>query len=58
MHGVLKRCNGTGIKLTPDKYFVEIEKIRVFGVVFGQDMIQVDLNKVSALKQMSPSTNH
>ena len=33
MHGVLKWCNGRGLKLHPERYFVEQEKVRFCGVV-------------------------
>ena len=57
MHGMLKRCQDTGLKLNPDKCFVKEEKIRFYGVVCGQNGIQPDPGKISALKQMSAPTN-
>ena len=56
MHGTLRRCQDTGLKLNPDKCFVKQEKIRFFGVDCSQDGIQPDPNKISALKQMSAPT--
>ena len=53
MHGMLRRCQDTGLKLKPDKCFVKQEKIKFYGVVFSQGGIQPDPNKISALKQMS-----
>ena len=57
MHGMLRRCQDTGLKLNPDKCFVKQEKIRFYGVVCSQDGIQPDPNKISALKQMSTPTS-
>ena len=57
MHGMLRRCQDTGLKLNPDKCFVKQEKIRFFGVDCSQDGIQPDPNKISALKQMSAPTS-
>ena len=54
---MLNRCIGTGLKLNPDKCFVKQEKIKFYGVICGQDGVQPDPGKVSALKQMSSSTN-
>ena len=57
MHTMLNHCIDTGLKLNPDKYFVKQEKIKFYGVVCGQDGVQPDPGKVSALKQMSSPTN-
>ena len=57
MHGMLKRCQDTGMKLNPDKCFAKQEKIRFYHVVCGQNGIQPDPGKISALKQMSAPTN-
>ena len=57
MHGTLRICQDTGLKLNPDKCFVKQEKIRFFGVVCSQDGIQPDPNKITALKQMSAPTS-
>ena len=48
MHCMLRRCQDTGLKLNPDKCFVKQEKIRFYGVVYSQDGIQPDPNKISA----------
>jgi len=48
MHGMLKQCQDTGLKLNPDKCFVKQEKIRFYDVVCSQDGIQPDPNKISA----------
>ena len=58
IHGMLRRCQDTCLKLNPDKCFVKQEKIRFYGVVCSQDGIQPDPNKISALKLMSASTSH
>ena len=57
MHGMLRRCQDTGLKLNPEKCFVKQEKTRFYGVVCSQDGIQPDPNKISALKQMSAPTS-
>ena len=57
MHAMLNRCIDTGLKLNPDKSFVKQEKIKFYGVICGQDGVQPDPGKVSALKQMSSPTN-
>ena len=57
MHAMLNRCIDTGLKLNPDKCFVKQEKIKFYGVICGQDGVQPDPGKVSALKQMSSPTN-
>ena len=53
---MLNRCIDTGLKLNPDKCFVKQEKIKFYGVICGQDGVQPDPGKVSALKQMSSPT--
>ena len=50
MHVMLNRCIDTGLKLNPDKSFVKQEKIKFYGVICGQDGVQPDPGKVSALK--------
>ena len=57
MHAMLNRCIDIGLKLNPDKCFVKQEKIKFYGVICGQDGVQPDPGKVSALKQMSSPTN-
>ena len=57
MHGMLRRCQDTGLKLKPDKCFVKQEKFKFYGVVCSQGGIQPDPNKISALKQMSAPTS-
>ena len=57
MHAMLNRCIDTGLKLNPDKCFVKQEKIKFYGAICGQDGVQSDPGKVSALKQMSSPTN-
>lgn len=52
MHAMLKRCIDTTVKLNPKKCFVKQEKIKFYGVIFGQECIQLDTSKLSALKQM------
>lgn len=57
MHAMLRRCIDTGLRLNPDKCFAKQDKIKFYGVICGQDGVQPDPGKVSALKQMSSPTN-
>ena len=57
MHGMIKRCKETGLKLNPEKCFIKQDKIKFYGIICSKDGIQPDPNKVSALKQMGPPTN-
>lgn len=57
MHTMLKRCIDTGLKLNPRKCFVKQDNIKFYGVVCGQDGVQPDPCKASALKQTSPLVN-
>ena len=57
LHGMLTRCRNTGLKLNPDKCKIKQKKIKFYGVICGEDGVQPDPSKVSALKQMVPPTN-
>ena len=57
LHGMLARCRNTGLKLNPDKCKIKQMKIKFYGVICGEDGVQPDPIKVSALKQMAPPTN-
>ena len=57
MHAMLKRFLDTA-KAKPDNCFVSPEMIKFYEVMSGQDGIQPDPIKISALKQMPPPTNH
>jgi len=57
LHGMLARCRNTGPKLNPDKCKIKQMKIKFYGVICGEDGVQPDPSKVSALKQMAPPTN-
>ena len=57
MHSMMRRVEDTGLKLNPDKCRVKEKKIKFFGVVCGEDGVQPDPAKVSALKNMQPPTN-
>ena len=57
LHGMLTRCRSTGLKLNPDKCKIKQKKIKFFGVICGEDGVQPDPSKVSALKQMAPPAN-
>ena len=54
LHGMLARCINTVLKLSPDKCKIKQTKITFYGVIFGEDGLQPDPSKVSALKQMAP----
>ena len=57
MHAMLKRFLDTAPKLA-DNCFVRPEMIKFHEVIYGQDGIQPDPMKISALKQMPPLSNH
>ena len=57
MHAMLKRCIATGLKLNPDKCFTKQDKIKFYRVICGQNGVQPDPGKVSALKPISSPTN-
>ena len=54
MHEMLTRCKATGLKLNPDKCTVKESKIKFYGIICGENGIQPDPDKVSALKKMQP----
>ena len=53
---MLTRCRNTGLKLSPDKCKIKQSKIKLYGVICGEDGVQLDPSKVSALKNMAPPT--
>ena len=57
MHGMMKRCKTTGLKLNPDKCKIKEEKIKFYGVICSADGVQPDPGKVSALKHMAAPSN-
>ena len=57
LHEVLGRCRSTRMKLNPAKCKIKEQKIKFYGVGCGQDGIQPDPSKVSALKGMAPPNN-
>jgi len=57
LHGMLARCRNTGLKLNPDKCKIKQTKIKFYGVICGEEGVQPDPSKVSALKQMTHPTN-
>ena len=57
LNGMLTRCRNTGLKLNPDKCKIKQKKIKLYAVTCGEDGVQPDPSKVSALKQMAPPTN-
>ena len=56
LHGMLTRCRNTGLKLSTDKCKIKQRKIKFYGVICGEDGVQPDPSKVSALKQMAHPT--
>ena len=54
---MLIRCRTTGLKLNPDKCKIKQRKIKFYGVICGEEGVQPDPAKVSALKQMAPPTS-
>ena len=57
LHKAMGRCRNTGLKLNAEKCKIKEEKIKFYGVVCGQEGIQPDQSKVSALKKMAPPRN-
>ena len=56
LHDMLTRCRSTGLKLNPDKCKIKQRKIKFYGVICGEDGVQPDPSKVSALKNLAPPT--
>ena len=54
---MLDRCRTTGLKLNPDKCKIKQRKIKFYGVICGEEGVQPDPAKVSALKNMAPPTS-
>ena len=54
---MLNRCRTTGLKLNPDKCKIKQRKIKFYGVICGEEGVQPDPTKVSALKNMAPPTS-
>ena len=54
LHDMLTRCRSTGLKLNPDKCKIKQRKIKFYGVICGEDGVQPDPSKVSALKNLAP----
>ena len=50
MHGIVARSRTTRLKLNPGKYKIKQETVELHGLICGEDGIQPDLEKVSALK--------
>lgn len=57
LHGMIMRCQTTGLKLNPDKCYINQDKIKFYGIICSGDGIQPDPAKVSALKQMKEPTD-
>ena len=56
LHDMLTRCRSTGLKLNTDKCKIKQRKIKFYGVICGEDGVQPDPSKVSALKNLAPPT--
>ena len=56
LHDMLTRCRSTGLKLNPDKCKIKQRKIKFYGVICGEDGVQPDPSKVSALKNLAAPT--
>ena len=54
---MMNRCTFTGPKLNLDKCKIKQMKIKFYGVICSADGIQPDPDKVSALKNMTPTTS-
>ena len=57
LHEVMGRCRSIGLKSNPEKCKIIEQKIKLYGVVCGQDAIQPDPSNVSALKGMASPNN-
>ena len=55
-HDMTNRCTSTGLKLNLDKYKIKQKKIKFNGVICSADGIQLDPDKVSALKMTPPTS--
>ena len=53
LHGMMERCQNTGLKLNPEKCFIKQKLIKFYGVICNEEGIKPDPSKVSALKQMT-----
>ncbi|CAB3997498.1 Retrovirus-related Pol poly from transposon [Paramuricea clavata] len=53
LHGMMERCQNTGLKLNPEKCFIKQKQIKFCGVICNEEGIKPDPSKVSALKQMT-----
>jgi len=56
MHEMMNRCASMGLKLNPDKCKIKQKKIKFYGVICSADGIQLDPDKVSALKMTPPTS--
>ena len=57
LHGMMERCQNTGLKLNPEKFFIKQKQIKLYGVICNEEGIKPDPSKVSALKQMTMDAN-
>ena len=53
LHGMMERCQNTGLKLNPEKCFIKQKQNKFYGVICNEEGIKPDPSKVSALKQMT-----
>ena len=54
LHGMMARCEDTGLKFNPDKCKIKQKKIKFYGIICSEEGVQPDPNKVSALHNMAP----
>ena len=54
LHDMMARCQSTGLKLNPEKCKIKQKKIKFYGIICGEEGVQPDPNKISALHNMAP----
>ena len=58
LHGMMEKCQNTGLKLNPEKCFIKQKQIKFYEVICNEDGIKPDPSKVSVLKQMTKHKDH
>ena len=53
LHGMMERCQNTGLKINPAKCFIKQKQIKFYRVICNEDGIKPDPSKLSVLKQMT-----
>ena len=54
---VMRRIDGSGLKLNPSKCVVRQSELRYFGHIIGENGVKPDPGRVSALLELSPPNN-